>query len=78
VTTTSTDPAAVQRPAVRLPLRAIGDLADTYDAASLTAMQDDAQELARRGGPGAGGWQSLADALGAACAIVEHERRPRA
>lgn len=77
MTTTSTTPATPQRPAVRLPLRTIGDLADTYDAAALTAMQDDAQELARRGGPGAGGWQSLADALGAACAILEHEGRPR-
>lgn len=78
MTTTSTRPVAPQPPA-RLAFRAIGDLAEAYDAATLTVMHHDARELAARGGAGAGGWQSLADALGAACAIAEHEheRRPR-
>ncbi len=58
-----------------LAFRAVGDLADAYDAATLTVMHDDARALAERGGAGAAGWQSLADALGAACAIAEHEQR---
>jgi hypothetical protein len=61
----------------RLTLRAVGDLADAFDPGTLAAMQYDAEQLAARSDETAGAWQALADALGAACALAEHERRSR-
>jgi hypothetical protein len=60
-----------------LAFRAISDLADTFDPGTLAAMQYDAQQLAARSDETAGPWQALADALGAACAIAEHDERGR-
>ena len=48
------------------------------DAGTLAAMHHDAEQLAGRSDETAGAWQALADALGAACAIAEHEERSRA
>jgi hypothetical protein len=59
----------------RLPFRTAGDLAETFAGDVLTAMQADAQALAERSGPSAGSWQALADCLGEACAIAEHEQQ---
>lgn len=59
----------------RLAFRAIGDLADAFDAGTLAAMRADALQLAATGTATAGGWQALADALGEASAIAEHEGR---
>ena len=60
-----------------LAFRAVSDLADAFDAGTLAAMHDDAEQLATRSIETAGAWQSLADALSAACAIAEHEGRSR-
>jgi hypothetical protein len=62
---------------VTLAFRAVSDLADAFDAGTLAAMHYDAEQLAERSDETAGAWQALADALGAACAIAEHEGRSR-
>jgi hypothetical protein len=60
-----------------LAFRAVSDLADAFDPGTLAAMQYDAEQLATRGDETDGAWQALADALGAACAIAEHDERCR-
>ena len=70
--TTGADPTGSR---ARLPFRTAGDLAETFAADVLTAMQADAQALAERSGPSAGSWQALADSLGEACAIAEREQQ---
>ena len=62
---------------VTLAFRAVSDLADAFDSGTLAAMHYDAEQLGARSDETAGAWQALADALGAACAIAEHEERSR-
>ena len=69
--------ATTSTPAPALAFRTIGDLADAFDPGTLAAMQDDAEQLAARSDETAGAWQALADALGAAGAIAEHDERSR-
>ncbi|SNY72927.1 hypothetical protein [Paractinoplanes atraurantiacus] len=64
-------------PTSRLALRAVSDLSDAFDPGTLAAMQYDAEQLAARNDETAGAWQALADALGSACALAEHDERER-
>jgi hypothetical protein len=57
----------------RLAFRTVGDLADAFDPGTLAAMQHDAEQLAAQGDETAGAWQALADALGEACVLAEHQ-----
>jgi hypothetical protein len=50
----------------QLAFQTIGDLAEAFDASTLAVMHTDARRLAGCGGPAAGAWGLLADALGAA------------